>query len=139
MPRKKKKGNTYLLIAGGVLVLGIGAYIFMKRRQKKKMDLLYEVPSKSSPSGSGGGGSSYSGRGFPLKKGSGGNKVVALQKYLNESGSYGLDVDGKFGNKTKGALEQEQSPFENLKVSYPSEVFGQVSEEYYNDNVKQYE
>lgn len=139
MPRKNKKGNTYLIIAGVVVVLGVGAYMFLKRRQKKKMDLLYDVPSNSSSSSSSSGGGSYSGRGFPLKKGSGGSQVVALQKYLNDVGSYGLDVDGKFGNLTKGALEEEQSPFANLKVSYPSEVFGQVSEEYYNDNVKQYE
>ena len=139
MPRKNKKGNTYLIIAGVVVVLGVGAYMFLKRRQKKKMDLLYDVPSNSSSSSSSSGGGSYSGRGFALIKGSGGSQVVALQKYLNDVGSYGLDVDGKFGNLTKGALEEEQSPFANLKVSYPSEVFGQVSEEYYNDNVKQYE
>lgn len=53
---------------------------------------------------------SYSGT-FPkgtLKKGSKGNEVKNLQKFLNWYGNYGLKVDGEFGTDTGNAVERFQ-------------------------------
>lgn len=41
---------------------------------------------------------------FPLKKGSTGNEVKVLQKYLNDRYKSGLNVDGIFGILTESAL-----------------------------------
>ena len=82
---------------------------------------------------------------FPLKKGSRGAEVVALQKFLNEVGlgnllgTFGKNkdgVDGIFGNATESAVKQQQSPFTNFQIMYPKAVFGQVSEDYYNMFIK---
>lgn len=60
----------------------------------------------------------YSG-GFPiippvLKKGSKGNQVDRLQRFLNWYGNYGLVVDGDFGNKTeKAVLDFQKKVFYN--------------------------
>ena len=43
-----------------------------------------------------------------LKKGSKGQQVKNLQKYLNWFGSYGLEVDGDFGTKTQKAVKDFQ-------------------------------
>lgn len=40
---------------------------------------------------------------FPLKKGSSGTGVVAVQKYLNEKYNAGLDPDGEWGPITDAA------------------------------------
>ncbi|MEZ4406583.1 MAG: peptidoglycan-binding domain-containing protein [Polyangiales bacterium] len=45
-----------------------------------------------------------------LKKGSSGAEVVKLQQDLNRLG-YGLDVDGKFGDGTHGAVVHLQKSF----------------------------
>ena len=72
---------------------------------------------------------------FPLKLNSGGDKVKALQIFLNDEGSYGLDADGKFGPLTLEAVKNQQSPFSDFKMSFPNAVLGEVSEEYYNSFV----
>lgn len=43
-----------------------------------------------------------------LKKGSKGQQVKNLQKYLNWFGAYGLEVDGDFGTKTQKAVKDFQ-------------------------------
>jgi hypothetical protein len=73
---------------------------------------------------------------FPLKKGSSGKRVKSLQKFLNNSGSYGLKEDGNFNEETKKAVISEQNPFDNFKKMYPEAVNGQVSEKYYNLFIK---
>lgn len=45
-----------------------------------------------------------------LKKGSSGDEVKSLQQSLNKLG-YGLDVDGKFGDGTHGAVVHLQKSF----------------------------
>ena len=45
-----------------------------------------------------------------LKKGSSGDEVKSLQQNLNKLG-YGLDVDGKFGDGTYGAVVHLQKSF----------------------------
>lgn len=60
---------------------------------------------------------------FPLKKGSTGERVKALQEFLNYSGSYGLTVDGIFGSKTEQAVILELSPAGGITK--------EVSQDYY--------
>ena len=62
---------------------------------------------------------------------------------MNDAGSYGLAVDGKFGNLTENAVLNEQMGFDgddkswqNFKNFYPDAVKGQVTEEYYNLFIK---
>lgn len=74
--------------------------------------------------------------GFPLKKGSSGKRVKYLQKFLNNSGSYGLKEDGSFNEETEKAVISEQNPFDNFKKMYPEAVIGEVSEKYYNLFIK---
>tara|TARA_Y100000034_G_scaffold103382_1_gene128881 strand:+ start:163 stop:594 length:432 start_codon:yes stop_codon:yes gene_type:complete len=65
---------------------------------------------------------------FPLRKGSYGQRVYNLQRYLVQSGSYyvGADgPDGMFGDNTKDAVIQELSP--------PGTIISTVSESYYNE------
>ncbi|GHV01236.1 hypothetical protein FACS1894211_10550 [Clostridia bacterium] len=46
--------------------------------------------------------------GTPLKNGSKGDNVAAMQKYLNAIGNYGLSVDGIFGTATERAVRAFQ-------------------------------
>ena len=50
-----------------------------------------------------------------IKKGSTGDKVRSLQKFLNWYGNYGLKVDGKCGVKTVAAIKKFQTK-EKIKV-----------------------
>lgn len=77
---------------------------------------------------------------FPLKKGSCGRQVVALQKFLNASdGSNSLTTDGNFGPLTESALKKEQTPFDTFKIMNPNAVFGQVNRGYYDTFVYTYD
>ena len=125
MATNKSNKTTYLLIAGIVAVGGVIAFLMIRKKRKAQLDLSYTPTPSGGGSSSGG---SYSGRGFPLKKGSGGAKVKALQRYLNDVGSYGLVVDGKFGNLTEGAVKEELGG--GIKT---------ISETYYKDFVEEYE
>jgi len=122
------------LITLGVLGTGIGLYFLLKPSKARKDenysddDNIFEKIIKKFTSSS-----------FPLKNGSGGDRVKALQIFLNTSGSYGLIVDGKFGPATETALKGEQAPFSQFKAMYPDAVNGQVTEGYYNMFIKQYE
>jgi peptidoglycan hydrolase-like protein with peptidoglycan-binding domain len=123
------KNLKITLIVVGVLGTGVGLYYLLRPSRVR-----------ITPSNNGTNNSpniktvdKFSGRGFPLKKGSGGVKVENLQRFLNDAGSYGLKVDGKFGSNTEAALKSEQAPFEVFKSMYPNAVEGQASEEYYNN------
>jgi peptidoglycan hydrolase-like protein with peptidoglycan-binding domain len=70
---------------------------------------------------------------FPLGVGSKGEKVIALQKYLNAKTNAKLSVDGIFGPLTLKALLNQQS-----KENYTEEK-GKVSESYYDQFVKSFE
>jgi peptidoglycan hydrolase-like protein with peptidoglycan-binding domain len=103
------------LISVGLIGSALGVYYIIKRNKMK-----------------GGGNVSYENDSFPLKLNSGGDRVKQLQSFLNNQGSYGLDVDGKFGPLTLQAVKNEQSPLSDFKISFPNAVFGEVSQEYYN-------
>jgi hypothetical protein len=74
-----------------------------------------------------------------LKRGSKGSKVVALQKFLNQSSGAGLALDGDFGPATEVAVKSEQDPFSNFLFMYPNSVYGAVSKTYYDMFVKSFE
>lgn len=70
---------------------------------------------------------------FPLTVGSKGDKVKALQKFLNDKINAKLNVDGLFGPLTLKALLSQQA-----KETYTEEK-GKVQEDYYDKFVKSYE
>ena len=124
------------LITLGVLGTGVGLYFLLRTRRENngtsndKDDSIFNKVIRNT---------FYSDTSFPLKRGSGGDKVKGLQRFLNNSGSYGLKEDGKYGPATETAVKNNQEPIEQFKVSYPNAVYGQVSQGYYNDFVKVYE
>lgn len=77
--------------------------------------------------------------GFPLKKGSKGPKVEALQRFLNKEDNANLQVNGKFDAATLAAWEKMQSPWEGFLQSWPNAKKGIVDQDYYDSFVKQYE
>ena len=56
--------------------------------------------------------------GFPLQKGSRGEKVKMLQKFLNHKFDAGLSVDGICGNDTEKALKTAGQPNQISPQSY---------------------
>jgi hypothetical protein len=77
---------------------------------------------------------------FPLKKGSSGRQVVALQLFLNNADSNNnLDPDGWFGPLTEAAWKNEQRPFETFKMMNPDAINGQVTKRYYDTFVYQFD
>ena len=126
------KTLRYSLIGASVAAVALVGYRFFTRRKlMKELGLNTPKPPK-------GGGSNSSGSNdkFPLKVGSRGPNVKKLQEYLNKSSSAGLVTDGIFGSKTLAAWVLEQQPFSSFKQSYPEAVEGQVSEKYFNQNIK---
>lgn len=77
---------------------------------------------------------------FPLKKGSTGRQVVALQLFLNNADSNNnLSPDGIFGPLTEAAWKNEQRPFETFKMMNPDAINGQVTKRYYDTFVFQFD
>jgi len=139
-----KKGNTGLFIGIGIMVAGIALLLILPKRAKAQQSANPFQPQTgfgsvgTSPTMGGGSteigcGGGYVKTGFPLRRGSCGNEVAKLQAFLNTSGSYGLVVDGKFGQLTENAVKEEQSPFADFKSMYPNAIFGQITADYYND------
>lgn len=100
------------LISLGLIGAGLGIYVLLKRRKgsngnntvtydnnifDRVLNIIYQNNS------------------FPLKLNSGGNRVKALQVFLNESSGYGLDTDGKFGPLTLNAVKMSSHHSENLR------------------------
>lgn len=80
---------------------------------------------------------------FPLKKGSVGNNVRKLQRFLKSkglqlgtTGANNDGVDGIFGEVTKEAVKMNQQPFVIHIILYPDSIEGQVSESFFNKNIK---
>lgn len=80
---------------------------------------------------------------FPLKKGSTGENVKKLQRFLKAEGynigTFGANkdgVDGKFGAMTEKAVRENQQPFAVFKSMYPTAIEGQVSKEFFDFNIK---
>jgi hypothetical protein len=55
---------------------------------------------------------------FPLKKGSQGDRVKMVQKFLNYRFDSGLDVDGIWGNDTENALKAAGQPTAVTEAGY---------------------
>ena len=102
--------NNALWIGGGILLLaglGTGACFYFKK--KKENEDITESGS-SAPSSSG---FCKYGDDYPLKHGSCGKNVIALQKILHvlgadlgTSGSNKDGVDGKYGDKTQAGVKK---------------------------------
>lgn len=129
-----------LAVGGGLATAGLGylVYMLLKKKPKTFGELTKDVTQtvKDLPSAVSQVAGKYTDDSFPLKKGSGGERVKSLQKFLNASSGYSLVVDGKFGNQTESAVIQEQSPFSNFKSMYPDAVKGQVSQKYFDLFIK---
>jgi peptidoglycan hydrolase-like protein with peptidoglycan-binding domain len=81
--------------------------------------------------------------GLPLKRGSKGEKVKQLQRFLvaegYDIGTFGANrdgVDGDFGRRTEQAVIENQQPFSTFKSMYPTAVKGQVSADFFNANIR---
>jgi len=72
---------------------------------------------------------------FPLKSGSRGVEVENLQKFLNQKINAKLVVDGILGRLTIESIKVFQNPFIEFRIVYPSEVYGQVSKNFYKRNI----
>jgi len=129
------------LALGGIATAGVGYLAYNLLRKKPQTfqeaiedtkNTIVEAPSDVSSIVT----SSYKDQGFPLRKGSGGENVKSLQRFLNKSSGYNLVEDGKYGQYTEGAVYTEQSPFQVFKDMYPDAIKGQVTEEFYNMNIK---
>ena len=117
-------GLKYTLITLGLLGTAVGIYFLVRPKDDKNSpadDILDELD-KPSPSSS-----KYKSDSFPLKRNSGGSRVKATQRYLNKAKGESLTVDGKFGPKTEGAVKKH------------IDSGGQVTETFYNSNIKVYE
>lgn len=129
-----------LAVGGGLATAGLGylVYMLLKKKPKTFGELTTDVTQtvKDLPSAVSQVAGKYTDDSFPLKKGSGGERVKSLQKFLNNASGYSLVVDGKFGNQTESAVIQEQSPFGNFKSMYPDAVKGQVSQKYFDLFIK---
>lgn len=87
------------LILSGIATIGIGYGVYYLLNKGGQLTSFSSKKSKES------GFCKYTG--FPLKYGSCGKEVIALQKYLNSktrAPRVQLKVDGKFGNSTKESL-----------------------------------
>jgi len=106
-----KINNKALWIGGGILLLaGIGTSVVLYMKKKKTKALQAKYGQSGSSGGSGF--CKYSDS-YPLKHGSCGNNVTALQKKLKglganlgSSGANKDGVDGKYGDKTQSAVKK---------------------------------
>ena len=113
----KKKGKSsmgmYIGIAVGVVVIGGGVWWFLRMKKKRKEQL---ANSYTSPSGN---------TSFPLGRGSCGQNVVKIQKYL------GISSDGKFGGGTEVAVKSAQNLISRNPIGWSS-GYGKVSASDFN-------
>jgi len=126
-----KKTRNILIISASILLIGGGIILFTRKKPKDSTnesndDIIDTTVDPTTLNAS-----------FPLKFGSKGRQVVALQKYLNDaSKDNALSLDGIFGEKTQNAVIKQTMFVKNL---YPDMKQGEITLEYYNDNVLSYE
>ena len=128
-----KKTRNILIISGSVLLIGAGILLFVRRKPSDSTngDDGDKNISDSKPD------PCLSNAAFPLKKGSRGMQVLALQKYLNDaSKDNALSLDCIFGQKTENAVIKQTMFVKNI---YPDMKQGEINLNYYNDNVLSYE
>lgn len=105
----KNKTNKIILIVVIVAILGVVTYyLYKKNKEKNTTPTNSNFGSFGTAAGTNttttGTGSKWQPENFPLQKGMQGTKVLQLQKALNIKHQAGLVEDGKFGDKTYGAL-----------------------------------
>lgn len=113
---KNLKKQDYLVLGGGLLLVGIVGYsIYIRMRNKKEISLIRDAIEKKANFGSGkGSGGRTSEEDVkimsqikltgPMHIGSKGDTVIQLQKALNEAYGCNIRVDGKFGLETFNCL-----------------------------------
>jgi len=137
--------KTLFWTLGGVATI-VGGY-FIYKRITQPVEFIGEKPksngSKPPKTTTTTTTTTTSNSGLPLKRGSKGEKVKQLQRFLISNGydlgTFGVlkdGVDGDFGSKTEQAVTLNQNPFATFKSMYPSAVQGQVSADFFNTNIK---
>jgi hypothetical protein len=124
---RRKKTLIYTAVGAGVVVIGGAAYLWFTRTPHQAGTSAEPEQSAILPS--------YSPEpsppvrqlpeapsGFPLKKGSKGPLVTALQKMLNTRFKSGLAVDGDWGRKTDTALVKAGLPTQIDAATYAALV-----------------
>jgi len=128
---------------GGVAVALLGYFAY--KRVTRPVEYFGDKPSDDSGSSSTSTTTTNTtdNSGLPLKRGSKGEKVKKLQRFLisegYDIGRFGANrdgVDGDFGRMTEQAVIENQQPFTTFKSMYPDAVRGQVSADFYNLNIK---
>jgi hypothetical protein len=135
--------STIIWIVGGIGT-AVGGYFLYKRITRPTETFgEVDVPNKGGGSSSSTPTSTTNNDGLPLKRGSKGEKVKQLQRFLVAEGynigAFGIlgnGVDGDFGRMTEKAVRENQQPFPTFKSMYPSAVEGQVSVDFFNSNIK---
>lgn len=132
--------STIMWIVGGIGT-AVGGY-FLYKRITRPTETFGEISTIDTKGGSTST-STTNNDGLPLKRGSKGEKVKQLQRFLVAQGynigGFGIlgdGVDGDFGRMTEKAVIENQQPFPTFKSMYPSAVEGQVSAEFFNSNIK---
>jgi hypothetical protein len=141
--------KTIFWTLGGIATI-VGGY-FLYKRVTQPTEFIGEKPKStisgnstiSNPTTTTTTTTTNSSMGLPLKRGSKGEKVKQLQRFLVANGysigTFGIlkdGVDGDFGSKTEQAVSDNQKPFATFKFMYPSAVVGQVSADFFNTNIK---
>ena len=137
--------KTLFWTLGGVATI-VGGY-FIYKRITQPVEFIGEKPksngSKPPKTTTTTTTTTTSNSGLPLKRGSKGEKVKQVQRFLISNGydlgTFGVlkdGVDGDFGSKTEQAVTLNQKPFATFKSMYPSAVQGQVSVDFFNTNIK---
>ena len=115
MKKFLSKNKTILLTLGGIALI-----LFLTSASRKKKKAAGQTPSDPT---------AVKREGFPLKYGSRGRYVRALQRWLNAKKAAGvadfganLVIDGKFGDKTLSALRIIWNEVEGYPVREVNEV-----------------
>ena len=127
---------------GSLSAVGLGYFVYWLNKRPGGVTAAIQSAAQSVGNVVSGGGSdsTTSDASFPLKRGSKGRQVVALQKFLNASDSSNkLATDGNFGPVTEAAWKKEQAPFATFKSMYPDAIEGQVTRGYYDTFVYTYD
>ena len=127
--------DALLIALGSLSAVGLGYFVYWLNKRPGGVTAAIQSAAQSVTNVVSGGGSdsTTSDASFPLKRGSKGRQVVALQKFLNASDSSNkLSEDGNFGPVTEAAWKKEQAPFATFKSMYPDAIEGQVTRGYYD-------
>ena len=127
--------DALLIALGSLSAVGLGYFVYWLNKRPGGVTAAIQSATQSVTNVVSGGGSdsTTSDASFPLKRGSKGRQVVALQKFLNASDSSNkLSEDGNFGPVTEAAWKKEQAPFATFKSMYPDAIEGQVTRGYYD-------